>query len=177
METFSRDFRKKSAIFVAFAVLALAGWMYLSQRAAGASGNDPNTYVQMALDIARTGSPIHHFPLTDSMDLSDTEPFSYVSGFMTAGYRPSCEFCSQGKPIFPPGMATILALAYKIGGEGALFCFPPLIGLLALLLTWFLAFSLLEYRSHDGTSEDGSHCHSCSCTLTDSDFLVPRSQE
>lgn len=131
---------------VVFLTVIWAGYIYFSQRAAGVWGNDPATYVQMALDIAHTGSPLHDFMLIRQIDLSGVEPFSYVQGFMTAGYFPGCDFCSWGTPKFPAGLPSVLALAYRSGGETALFLVPPLIGGLALLVTWYLAYTLMAHR-------------------------------
>ncbi len=127
---------------VAAMVIARTVWVYFSQRAAGVGGNDPNTYVQMALDIVHSGSPIHDFPLTRlAARPPDAERGWYERGFMTAGYT-SRGADSNAVPLFPAGLPWLLAIGLRLGGETGLFLVPPLLGVLGLLATWLVAVRL-----------------------------------
>ena len=119
------------------------GWITIARRASGAGGADAYAYVQMGLDVAATGSTLHAVPIIETISLDGTEPDYFVRGFFPTGYSPTAPFASLGKSIFPPGTALLLAAAVRIGGESALFLVPPLIGILVLLLTIFLAHLVL----------------------------------
>ncbi|MCC7161942.1 MAG: phospholipid carrier-dependent glycosyltransferase [Anaerolineae bacterium] len=100
----------------------------------GAIGNDPATYVGMALDLAERGTVTHSFALFNN--LSDTG-LSW-DAFITPGYHTVRETGAIA-PNFAFGLPLLLAFGYRLLGESALYRATPLMGLLALLVTFALA--------------------------------------
>jgi hypothetical protein len=121
----------------ALAALGAAGLMFgLLQRQApaGVTGSDPFAYAQMAIDLARHGTPRHAFPLAvvaASLGLP-TLPTTHVGYVLPnpAGLAPT---------VWPPGFSVLLAAAYHLGGERALLTLNSWIGLAGLALTALLA--------------------------------------
>lgn len=113
---------------------------------AGAIGNDPATYVQMALDLARRGTPTHEFPLLyrriGDASLLAAQGLSW-DAFISPGYRIVPETGAIA-PIFAFGFPLLMVPAYHAFGEGALYAMTPLLGALALLATFALGNELLH---------------------------------
>jgi hypothetical protein len=59
----ARPRARRLTTLVLVGTLLWASLLYLGHRTAGVSGSDPYAYAQMAVDIARQGSPLHRFPL------------------------------------------------------------------------------------------------------------------
>lgn len=122
----------------AFAVLWY-GALVLRFPTAGAIGTDPATYVQMALDLAQRGTVVHEFPLFTKLF---NQNLSW-DAFITPGYHivPETGFVA---PNFAFGFPLLLAFAYRVFGENALYWMTPLMGALALLATFALANELFR---------------------------------
>lgn len=100
----------------------------------GAIGDDPATYVQMALDLAQHGTVIHEFSLfTNLFDIG----LSW-DAFLTPGYH-VVPTTGVTVPNFAFGFPLLLAAGYRIFGEGALYLATPLMGALSLVFTFGLA--------------------------------------
>lgn len=126
---------------VSLTVLTTVWYVLLVARfhTAGAIGNDPTTYVQMALDLAQRGTPTHIFPLFNSL----IEQGLSWDAFITPGYRIVRETGAIA-PVFAFGFPLMLALAYRAFGEGALYWMTPFLGALSLIATFALANELLR---------------------------------
>jgi hypothetical protein len=126
---------------VAFA--SVFSWQLWRLAPAGVTGADPYAYVQMALDLVRRGTPLHRFalaPLAQSLGLS-TLPVTHVGYVLpdAAGWAPT---------VWPPGYSALLALAYRLGGEGLLLGANAWVGLASLALTAALAWRLAPDRQY-----------------------------
>jgi hypothetical protein len=113
------------------ALMAYVVWLNLP---AGVTGSDPFAYVQMGLDLAQRGTPLHHFPLAPfavSLGLSPM-PATHVGYVLpnAQGLAPT---------VWPPGYSMLLALAYRLGGEGSMLSLNLWLSLLSLFLTAALA--------------------------------------
>ncbi len=106
----------------------------------GALGDDPATYVQMALDLARRGTPTHDFPLLNNLY---AQRLSW-DAFITPGYHVVRETGAVA-PNFAFGLPLLLAGAYRILGEGAFQWAPPLLGACSLVATFALGNLLLSF--------------------------------
>ncbi|MBF8284205.1 MAG: hypothetical protein HW378_3120 [Anaerolineales bacterium] len=109
------------------ALMANVVWL---NRPAGVTGSDPFAYVQMGLDLAQHGTPLHRFPLApfaESLGLSPL-PTTHVGYVLpnALGLAPT---------VWPPGYSVLLALAYRLGGEGGMLLLNTWLGLLSLALT------------------------------------------
>jgi len=109
------------------ALVANVVWL---NRPAGVTGSDPFAYVQMGLDLAQHGTPLHRFPLApfaESLGLSPL-PTTHVGYVLpnALGLAPT---------VWPPGYSVLLALAYRLGGEGGMLLLNTWLGLLSLILT------------------------------------------
>jgi hypothetical protein len=143
-----RDLRARLGValplLLLLAVFARSAAIGFTQRADGVTGNDPFTYVQTGLDIARTGSPLHHFALLERWTWQE---LGETMALLPLGYRPSCvrdaHSCSDGIGFFPLGLPLLLAAAYRLGGDGATYLVAPAVQMAALaavaLLGWHLA--------------------------------------
>lgn len=122
----------------AFAVLWY-GALALRFPTAGAIGADPATYVQMALDLAQRGTVVHEFPLFTKLF---NQNLSW-DAFITPGYHivPESGFVA---PNFAFGFPLLLAFAYRVFGENALYWTTPLLGALSLIMTFALANELFR---------------------------------
>lgn len=106
----------------------------------GAIGNDPTTYVQMALDLVDHGTVTHDFPLfTNLLD----QGLSWDAA-ITPGYHivPATRVIV---PNFAFGFPLLLAFGYRLVGESALYAVTPFLGLLSLLATFALAFEFWRH--------------------------------
>jgi hypothetical protein len=105
----------------------------------GAVGDDPATYVQMALDLAQRGTVVHEFPLLTKL---------YAQGlswdaFLTPGYHVVRETGAVA-PNFAFGFPLLLAVVYRVFGENAIDWATPLLGALTLVATFALGNELLR---------------------------------
>jgi len=120
---------------VALLTFVWAAMAYTTVRTHGATGSDPYAYVQMAVDLAQRGTPLHTFdlaPLVESWGL----PLWPV---VPVGYRPPDPESGLSATVWPPGYSAPLALAFRLGGEPALYLLTPLLGLAALGAMWWLS--------------------------------------
>lgn len=100
----------------------------------GVIGDDPATYVQMGVDLARSGKVTHEFPLFTNF-LSRNLSWD---AFITPGYHIVRE-TSAIAPNFSFGLPLVLAFVYRLFGENALYRVTPLMGGIALVATFALA--------------------------------------
>ena len=101
-----------------------------ANRPAGVTGSDPFAYVQMALDLARHGTPRHFFPLAPfaaGLNLP-TLPTTHVGYVLpdAQGFAPT---------VWPPGYSLLLALAFRLAGETGMLTFNLVVGAANLALT------------------------------------------
>ena len=123
------------ALWYAFSVL-----MHHSH---GATGSDPYCYLQMAVDLATKGSPLHVYPLADlarcaGVSLWPTVPVGYhapLGGNMV-------------RTVWPLGWPLLLAPFVWLGGEGAALLAAPSFALLAAWLTFLAGRELWPGQGH-----------------------------
>jgi len=120
--------------------LAWAAVSYLAVRTHGVTGSDPYAYAQMAVDIARHGTPLHSFPLAPRVAGWGLPAWPAVP----VGYRPPHPGTGVAATVWPPGYSVALAVGYGIGGEAALYLLTPLLGVLALVILWWLSLDVLR---------------------------------
>lgn len=111
--------------------LLWAGVLYVGQRTAGVSGSDPYAYAQMAVDVARSGSPLHRFALFAALRTTGVPWYPIVH----VGYALPLDAAGTAATVWPPGWPLLLALPYRLLGEPGLYLTAPLLGLLALALS------------------------------------------
>lgn len=132
--TFSPQHHARLAAF-ALAALALLWIAILYPRLipAGVTGADPFAYVQMGVDLAARGTPMHHFPLADvARDLNiPIYPTLFV------GY--TIPHNGDSATVWPPGFSALLAVAFRFFGERGLYILNPILGLLCAAATYALA--------------------------------------
>jgi hypothetical protein len=138
-----RAFRRLRYVWIALATGMSALMIYLVwlNLPAGVTGSDPFAYVQMGLDLAQHGTPLHQFPLApfaENLGLP-TLPTTHVGYVLPnpQGLAPT---------VWPPGYSVLLALVYRLGGEGAMFRLNVWLSLLSLILTFALAVALCPPR-------------------------------
>lgn len=132
----------KSALGLGLGALGL-GWSavtFLSLRTHGVTGSDPYAYVQMAVDLARYGTPLHRFGLAPQVAQWGLP----VEAAVPVGYRPLDPQSGLAATVWPPGHAALLAVAYLVGGESGLYLLTPLLGLAALAATGWLCLEALQ---------------------------------
>ncbi len=115
---------------LALGTTALLVYVLYLNRPAGVTGSDPFVYVQMGLDLALHGTPLHRFPLAPfamSLGLSPM-PTTHVGYVLpnAQGLAPT---------VWPPGYSVLLAIVYRLGGEGAMLSLNTWLGVLSLMLT------------------------------------------
>jgi len=110
-------------------------------RTHGVTASDPYCYVQMAIDLTETGSPLHAFPLAGlARDLGlPTWPTVHI------GYHPPTDGI-RAPTMWPPGWPLLMVPLYRFGGIDALYWAAPSTALLALVATWALVNEAL--RTH-----------------------------
>ena len=146
-EAFGRRAQPTRILGLALAMLTLA-WAavaYLTVRTHGVTGSDPYAYVQMAVDIARHGTPLHVFPLAPrvagwDLPVWPVAPVGYILPDPGTGIAAT---------VWPPGYSAWLAIGFAVGGEAALYALTPLLGLAALLALWFLCLEVLHTWRND----------------------------
>lgn len=123
--------------FIPPAIFALTlvwyGALVFRFRTHGAIGDDPATYVQMALDLAQRGTVTHSFPLFNNLF---DQNLSW-DAFFTPGYHVVRE-TGVIAPNFAFGFPLLLAIGLRAFGEGALYWATPIMGALALVVTFAL---------------------------------------
>ncbi|HIC90405.1 MAG TPA: hypothetical protein EYP04_13520, partial [Anaerolineae bacterium] len=113
------------------------GWAvleYLGGAAHGATASDPYAYVQMAVDLAQRGTPLHRFhlfPLIADLGVR-WWPIVHV------GYHLPINPVGDAPTVWPIGWSVLLAAAYRLFGDRALYLAAPVAGLLSLIALWFL---------------------------------------
>jgi len=125
---------QQTKVWVTVLALALGSWFTAAvviHRTHGVTASDPYSYVQMAIDLAETGSPLHSFPLANlARDLGlPTWPTVHI------GYHPPF-FGDRSPTMWPIGWPLLMAPLYWVGGLDALYWAAPLAGMLALFVTW-----------------------------------------
>jgi hypothetical protein len=129
------------ALGAAGLALALAGWgaaAYFTRATSGVTGVDPFAYVLMGVDLARTGLPLHTFPLVQlaaELDLP-LQPVVHL------GYHVPFDAAGHAATVWPPGHPVLLALGYRLLGERGLYLTTPLVALLSAALAGVLAAQL-----------------------------------
>ena len=118
--------------------MSLAAWLYFSLVPAGVTGADPYAYVQMALDLADHSTPLHRFPLAGLA----SELGLPVYPTLHVGYHAPSGGLSP--TVWPPGFSVLLAGAYSVFGEAALYHFNAVMGLLGLALLFLFTAGLLR---------------------------------
>jgi hypothetical protein len=106
----------------------------------GVTASDPYAYVQMAVDLARHGSPLHVFPLAPQIAAWGLSVWPAVP----VGYRPPDPLTGLSASVWPPGQAALLAVGYRLAGEAGLYVVTPLLGLASLLATGWLGLLALR---------------------------------
>ena len=109
----------------------------------GVTASDPYCYVQMAIDLAETGLPLHDFSLAGlARELGlPTWPTVHI------GYHPPV-FESRAPTMWPIGWPLLMVPFYWLGGLDLLYLAAPLISACALVVTWFLANEALRDQPH-----------------------------
>jgi hypothetical protein len=146
-EAFGRRAQPTRILGLALAMLTLA-WAavaFLTVRTHGVTGSDPYAYVQMAVDIARHGTPLHVFPLAPRVAGWDLPVWPVAP----VGYVPPDPRTGIAATVWPPGYSAWLAIGFAVGGEAALYALTPLLGLAALLALWFLCLEVLHTWRND----------------------------
>ena len=120
-----------------------AGAEYVGHRTRGVTGSDPYVYAQMAVDLARHGTPWHLFSL-----------FPKVSGLgipwwpiVHAGYHLPHDAVGHAASVWPVGQSALLAVGYLLLGEEGLYITTPVIGLLSLGAIYLLVAEVLHDES------------------------------
>lgn len=132
MTRLSRLYRWLPIVIFALTLLWYAA-LILKYQTHGVIGDDPATYVQMALDLVQRGTVIHVFPLfTNLFDKS----LSW-DAFLTPGYH-VVPVTGITVPNFAFGFPLLLSVGYRLFGERALYLATPLMGALSLVLTFGL---------------------------------------
>jgi hypothetical protein len=93
----------------------------------------------MAVDLAETGSPLHHFPIAEqAKELSlPTWPTVHI------GYHPP-RSDNTAPTMWPLGWPVLMVPFYWLGGLDLLYFVAPLMALLSLLVCWFLVNEVLK---------------------------------
>jgi len=132
----------RGRVLPAMLCAGVAVWLVATvvvHRTHGVTASDPYCYVQMAVDLAETGSPLHDFALAGlARDLGlPTWPAVHI------GYQPPF-FENRSPTMWSVGWPVLLAPFYRLGGTEALYWAAPLASALALLVTWCMAIEALR---------------------------------
>lgn len=130
------------AACLALPALAWALVTYPALATRGVTGSDPYAYVQMALDLAQRGLPVHVFELVPKV-------FGWqlpVWPAVPVGYTVLELHTGLAATVWPPGYSAWLALAWLLAGEAGLYLLTPLLALAALVaLAWLGQEALREW--------------------------------
>lgn len=132
-----------SAVTIAGAVLVWAGVEYFGHRTFGASGSDPFAYVQMGVDLATRGTASHLFrlfPLISETSLSWFPVFH-------VGYHLPYDADGNAVTVWSIGGSFPYSMAYRIGGEQALYFVNPFFSFVSALVSGVLAWELARSLS------------------------------
>ena len=132
-----------AAMVFALAAFAWAGALYIGHRTHGVTGSDPYAYTQMAIDLATRGTPLHEFTLFPSIT-SLSIPWSPI---VHTGYHVPIDARGDAPTVWPFGGSLAFAMAYRAFGEAGLYLVNPLMSLLALMATSWLAWELFAERA------------------------------
>lgn len=134
--------RAVAALPVLLSVVSLGwgGWAYLSLYARGVSGSDPYCYVQMAVDLVRHGTVLHHFPLFSLAQRAQV----YPAPLLHIGYREAIDAAGWAPTVWPAGHSVLLGLAGRLAGDGAIYLATPLMALASAAATIWLGVVMFE---------------------------------
>lgn len=138
--------RALTVLLGGFAGLAAvwAGGELIGHRTYGVTGSDPYAYVQMAMDLVERGSLLHRFEIFPTV-LGLGIPWYPV---VHVGYHlPNAP--GEAPTVWPVGGSLLFALAYRLGGESALYGVNPLVTIAAVVTAGYLAWRLTaegDYR-------------------------------
>jgi hypothetical protein len=110
--------------------------------ARGVTASDPYCYVQMALDIARKGTPLHTFHLFPLIARLRIPWWPVVH----VGYHLPLDAYGNAATVWPVGGSLLLALGYILLGEKGLYLTMPFINLLSLVGLFSLAWEVFRRR-------------------------------
>lgn len=135
-------------LIVGFLVVTF-GWasiLYVGHRTHGVTATDPYAYVQMGIDLATRGTPLHRFTLFPSIASLDVA----WSPIVHTGYHIPINANGDAPSVWPPGGSIAMAVAYRIAGDAGLYLVNPIASLLLLVATGWLAWELFadgKYRA------------------------------
>ncbi|HLB48948.1 MAG TPA: glycosyltransferase family 39 protein [Anaerolineales bacterium] len=133
-QTFPPQYHTRLATFALAALAALWILIFFPRLIpAGVTGADPFAYVQMGVDLATRGTPMHHFPLA-GLARGLNIPI-YPTLFV--GY--TIPHNGDSATVWPPGFSALLAIAFRLFGERGLYILNPILGILCAAATYFLA--------------------------------------
>jgi hypothetical protein len=128
-------------------ILSAFGWavfFYIGHRTYGVTGSDPFAYAQMGIDLATRGSPLHQFTLFPSIAKLGI-PWSPI---VHTGYHIPVDASGDAATVWPVGGSLVMALAFRTLGEAGVYLVNPLMSLLFLAATGWLALELFgEHES------------------------------
>ena len=118
--------------------LWLAGTVAV-HRTHGVTASDPYSYVQMAIDLAETGSPLHDFGLAGlARELGlPTWPAVHI------GYHPPF-FGNRSPTMWSIGWPLLMVPFYWLGGLEFLYFAAPLMNALSLIVIWYVVNQVLH---------------------------------
>src|SRR5712691_4151492 len=131
--------RSLGSVFLGL-TLGWALFAYASKRTHGATASDPFAYVQMAVDLALRGTPLHAVRLTSLAEMLELPLWPLVP----VGYSPPDPTTNLAASAWPPGYSVLLASVYRLVGESGLYWTTPLLGVATLLATWWLVLEVLH---------------------------------
>ena len=114
--------------------------MFVDHRTHGVTGTDPFAYVQMGIDLAMRGTPLHRFTLFPSV-VSLNIAWSPI---VHTGYHIPINARGDAPTVWPIGGSFAFALAYQLIGDAGVYLVNPLTSLLLLLVTGVLAWELFS---------------------------------
>jgi hypothetical protein len=142
--------RARQRLLAAAVLVGAALWflaLVVTHRSAGATGSDPFCYLQMAADLAHTGSARHTYPLATLLWARGLPTWPAVP----VGYHPP-DAAGGAVTVWPIGWPLLLAGLLRLGGEGLALWGAPLCALGAAGLTYLLA---REAAGAAGEREEG----------------------
>ncbi|MBI1802131.1 MAG: hypothetical protein HYR71_10950, partial [Chloroflexi bacterium] len=116
-----------------------AVWETIGSRTSGVTATDPYAYAQMAVDWVRRGTPVHEFPLFETITKLDIPYFAAVHQGYHLPINTALQNLRDAPSVWPAGASLFLAAGYWLFGEPGLYLVTPLFGLLSLALVWSLA--------------------------------------
>ena len=132
-----------AAMGLLLATFAWASLFYVGHRTHGVTGSDPYAYAQMGIDLATRGTPLHRFTLFPSISALGI-PWSPI---VHVGYHVPVDASGDAATVWPVGGSFAMALAYRTLGEEGIYLINPLMSLLFLAATGWLAWELFGERA------------------------------